>query len=356
MKKLLVTILSILMIFSLLTACGGAEEKTPAPAETSAPAAPAAAPATAAPEEELPSYTLKFGHGNSPDQAVSIAAQEWADAVAAKTDGRITIEVYPAGQLGSLEGMLEMVSLGSLDICLGDLSMMADYLPKTNLLAQPFIIQNYDHASKIVDGEIGEAMFNELAETSNLRVLGVMWNGFRNLATKVPVETVADAAGIDIRSPNLDVYLNMLTTFGMNPIPIAWAEAYTAISTGVADAIEDSPEALYTDGFHRYLPYMSKTNHICSLVGPTINNDLWNSLSAEDQAILMETLDEAIANQRAATIENEDKYSDLLEAEGVTITEFKDRAGVIELFTPAWNEFAEGADCVDMLEDILALG
>ena len=351
MKRFLATLLSILMVASMLTACGGSKEEAPAPApsapSTSAPAAPAA--------PELPSYTLKFGHGNSPDQAVAIYAQEWADAVAEKTDGRITIEVYPAGQLGSLEGMLEMVSLGTLDICLGDLSGMLDYLPKTALLSQPFMISDYDHAAAVVDGEIGEALFDELAETTNLRMLGVMWNGFRNLATKVPVETVADCAGIDIRSPNLDTYLNLLSTLGMNPIPISWGEAYTAISTGVADAIEDSPEALYTDEFYTFLPYMSKSNHICSLVGPTIREDLWTEMSAEDQAILMECLDEAIAKQRAATIENEDKFYGLLEEGGVTVTEFKDRDKVIELFTPMWKEFAEGADCVEELEAIIAL-
>jgi len=351
MKKFLSLILALVMACSLI-ACGGSKEEAPAAKEetkTEAPAAKEEAPA------ELPSYTLKFGHGNAPEHAVSIAAQAWADAVAEKTDGRITIEVYPAGQLGSLEGMLEMVSLGTLDICLGDLSGMLDYLPKTALLAQPFMIANYDHAAAIVDGEIGEALFDELAETTNLRMLGVMWNGFRNLATKVPVETVADCAGIDIRSPNLDTYLNLLSTLGMNPIPISWGEAYTAISTGVADAIEDSPEALYTDEFYTFLPYMSKSNHICSLVGPTIREDLWTEMSAEDQAILMECLDEAIAKQRAATIENEDKFYGLLEEGGVTVTEFKDREKVIELFTPMWKEFAEEADCVAELEAIIAL-
>jgi len=351
MKRFLAILLSVLMLVALI-GCG-AKEEAPAAKEETKTEAPAAK--EEAPKEELPSYTLKFGHGNSPDQAVAIYAQEWADAVAAKTDGRITIEVYPAGQLGSLEGMLEMVSLGTLDICLGDLSGMLDYLPKTALLAQPFMIANYDHAAAIVDGEIGEALFDELAETTNLRMLGVMWNGFRNLATKVPVETVADCAGIDIRSPNLDTYLNLLSTLGMNPIPISWGEAYTAISTGVADAIEDSPEALYTDEFYTFLPYMSKSNHICSLVGPTIREDLWTEMSAEDQAILMECLDEAIAKQRAATIENEDKFYGLLEEGGVTVTEFKDRDKVIELFTPMWKEFAEGADCVEELEAIIAL-
>ena len=70
---------------------------------------------------------------------------------------------------------------------------------------------------------------------------------------------------------------------------------------------------------------------------------------------IKEERDEAIAKQRAATIENEEKFYTLLEEGGVTVPEFKDRAKVIELFTPMWKEFAEGADCVSELEAIIAL-
>lgn len=351
-KKLLAMLLCAVMLITC-TACG---EKT----AEAAPAAPntnsqqSSAPEAAKPAD-LPSYTWKFGHGNAPEDLVSVGAQEWADAVKAATDGRIEIEVYPSGQLGSITKMQEMVSMGTLDLCMVDLSAVGDMLGKMDIFAQPFMFADWEHVAAVVDGEVGQKLFDEFAEVSNIRILGIMWNGFRCFTTRVPVTKAEDLVGITTRSPNLDSYLNMFNTLGMNPVPIDWNEAYTAISTGVADAIDDSSEVIYKYDFYRYLDYMCKSNHIAGLVGPAIREDIWQSLSAEDQKLLKDEINKMLATQRAGIIENEDYYYGLLEDNGMTITKIEDRQSFVDVFTPSWSEFAKANDCEDLLADIMAL-
>lgn len=336
MKKLLSLVLALVMVCSL-AACGAKEPSTP---DDSA---------------EKKSYTIKFGHGNAPEDYVSVAVQQWADKVAEATDGRITIEVYPASQLGDISTLLEMVNMGTLDMCLGDLSGMAEYLPKTDIFAMPYMWANWDHVSKVVDGEIGAQIFDELAETANIRMLGVMWNGMRCLTTKTPVTCLDDCKGIVMRSPNLDVYLNMFNTLGMNPVPISWDEAFNALATGVAEGIEDSCEVAYKYDFYMYCDYICKDNHICGLVGPTIREDLWSTMSAEDQELLLSLLKEQIDWERKQITDSEDEYYGLLEEKGMTVTEWADRQELIDAFEPQWSQFAEANDCVDLMNSIIEL-
>ena len=111
MKKFLSLILALVMACSLI-ACGGAKEEAPAAKEETKTEAPKAEARKAdAPAANDFTIELKFGHGNTVDNSNHRWTQTWADNVAAATDGRIKITIYPAGQLGSLEGMMEMVSL-----------------------------------------------------------------------------------------------------------------------------------------------------------------------------------------------------------------------------------------------------
>jgi tripartite ATP-independent transporter DctP family solute receptor len=298
---------------------------------------------------------LKYGHQNAVDHLVHIYSVKWADDVAAKTNGRIKIEVYPANQLGNLREMMESVELGTLDITLGDTSMMSTVLPEFGLLALPFIFQGYDHAEKVIDGDVGRMLNEKLAATNNMRPLGWFWNGFRNFATKTPITTVADCKGIKMRSPEAKIYMDTFKTLGMNPTPVPWGDVYTALSSGVVDAMESVPEAIYKQDFYKLAKYITDSKHIFSVVGPTISESVWQSLSPADQKILADSLKTIVAQQRAESIALEKSFYDGMKAGGAVITKFENQQEVIDLFTPYWSEYAEDSDSVDSLKAILAL-
>ena len=169
MKKFLSLMLAMIMALSLI-ACGGSKEEAPAAKEETKTEAPAAK--EEAPAENDFTISLKLGHGNATEHAIHVYTQQWADAVAEATDGRITITIYPAGQLGSLAEMLEAVEYGTLDMTLGDTSLLSNSVPAYGLFSLPFFVDDYEVAAKFYDGEVGQAIAQDLIDATGIRPLG----------------------------------------------------------------------------------------------------------------------------------------------------------------------------------------
>ena len=297
--------------------------------------------------------TLRFGHGNQTDQLVHIYSQKWADLVEEATDGRIIIEIYPAGQAGTIAETFEAVSLGTLDICMGDPTMLGEYLPEFSLICQPFFIESFDHAERVMNSEAVGILVERLTEASNIHFLGFFWNGFRDICSKESITSIADCQNVLIRSPEADLYMNTFKTLGMSPTPIPWTDTYTAMEAGLADAMETNPEAILSYGFHNICKYVCKSHHLFQANGPAINESVWQSLSTEDQEILLDCLETAIAEERQAYETNDETVYSQLEAEGAILTEFEDRQELVDLFLPTWEEYAESCDAIDILNMLL---
>ncbi len=310
-------------------------------------------PAKAASDKPV---VLKYGHQNAVDHLVHVYSVKWADDVGKKTNGRIKIEVYPANQLGNLREMMEAVQLDVLQITLGDTSMMSTVLPEFGLLALPFIFQGYEHAEKVIDGEVGKGLGDKLAAAKNMRPLGWFWNGFRNFATKTSITKVADCKNIKMRSPEAKIYMDTFKTLGMNPTPIPWGDVYTALSSGVVDAMESGPEAIYKQDFYKIAKYVCDSKHIFSVVGPTISERTWKAFSKEDQVVMADSLKAIVAEQRAKAIAQDKELYDKLKLAGAVLTKFENPQEVIDLFTPYWTDYAKGAKVENELKKIIALG
>ena len=351
MKKFLSLILALVMTCSLV-ACGGAKEEAPAKTETKTEAPAKTETKTEAPAANDFTIDLKLGHGNATEHAIHIYTQQWADAVAEATDGRINITIYPAGQLGSLVEMLEAIEYGTLDMTLGDTSLLSNTVPSIGLFCLPFLVDNYDTAAKLYDGEVGQAIGQEMIDTAGIRPLGWYWNGFRQILTRTPITTIADCANIKARSPEADLYMDMFNLLNMKPTPLPWGDTYTAVESGVVDGLETTTEAACTGGYHKLTGNVTISNHMISVVGPVISESIWQKIPAEDQKLMMDLLNEAIAAQRAEISDREAEYIETMSAEA-NVTYFEKPEELVELFTPYWSEYAEENGCSEILDMIM---
>lgn len=341
MKKYIALALSLIMCISLLVSCGSSSSGSSS---------------TSAPADENFTITMKLGYTGSNDLAAPSHMVKWADAVKEATDGRIIIETYPAGQLGTGTEMIEAVDLGTLDMTLGDYSLLETYLPEMSLLSLPCLISDYDHMWEIYDGEVGAELNSRLEANSNLKLLDTLYNGFRYISAVRPLESLDDCKGLIIRSPESDIYVNTFKLYGMSPTPLPLGDVYSALQTGVVEAV-DSPIANFTAmGFAEVAPYILMSRHLSSALPVIVNQDVWASIPAADQEILLSTLAECVEASNEAVLAEEDAVFAELETEGAIFCELNDADydTLIDACTAYWQEFAEENNCEDILEAVLA--
>lgn len=330
MKKVIALVLALVMCLCLFAACGNSDKNYEA--------------------------TLKIGYAGNDDLATSKSMVAWAAAVKEATEGRIVIETYSSGQLGTGVEMIEAVDLGTLDMSLADYSLMETYLPEITLLGLPCIIADYDHMWELYDGEVGQELNARLEEACNIKILDTIYNGFRYIGSVRALNTLEDCKGLIIRSPESDIYVNTFTLYGMNPTPLPLGDVYSALQTGVVEGV-DSPIANFTAmSFGEVAPFILKSRHLCSALPVVINQDVWDKIPEGDQEIIMSTLETAVADCNKAVLAEEDAVFAELESIGVTFTEFSDdeRALLVEAFEAYWGEYAAKNDCQDLLDKVMA--
>ena len=154
-----------------------------------------------------------------------------------------------------------------------------------------------------------------------VRVLSAAVDQPRILYTREPVSSVDDIQGIKMRVPGIKAYLRLWETVGTVPTSVAWAEAFLALKTGVVDGAEADASGAYSQKFHVAAPNVTLTNHLMSALHISVNEAKWNSLSADEQAILQAAAEEAVAWASETAKSESQSVLDTMVSEGATIAE-----------------------------------
>ncbi len=277
MKKALALALAAVMTFSL-AACGGSASSAPASSGDSSSAA----------ETPASSVTLKLGFSTNEEDPRALGAKQFKEEVESKTNGAVTVQLYPSGQLGGDADLINSIALdsGTVDIIITDASNFATYEPKMGISALPFQFSDFDEAWAFMDSDV-EAAAEEGLLSQNMRVLAHYCNGFRCVTnSKGPIETPDDMKGLLIRTPENPVIMATMTALGANPQPLSFSELYQALQQKTYDAQENPIPVIYNNNLYEVQEYLSVTNHIYSGMCFTIAESSWNKLSADQQAIV----------------------------------------------------------------------
>jgi tripartite ATP-independent transporter DctP family solute receptor len=265
---------------------------------------------------------LKWGDvlaGNHP--SVQMIDRVAAD-VAQKTGGRITINSFPGGQLGSSRDMIEAVSTGTQDIVTEGSANFGQWVPSIGITEAPYIWRDMDHLVNVMNGPIGEGFSKELAAKRNMRILGATYYGTRQLTTtNRRVEKVADMNGLKFRVPENDVFRAMAEAWGAKPTPMSFNELYLALQQSVVDAQENPLPTIDSGKFQEIQKYLILTSHVITPRLVVINEDVFQKISPEDQKILTDAVKAGIAWQNEELRKQELVLIDTFKAAGVTVIE-----------------------------------
>lgn len=310
MKKVTALILALVMILSM-TACSGNKE-----AESSAPAQ------TDTPKESAEKMVWSMGHTFSDGSLMDTYADKFAERVKEETDGRIEITVYTSSQLGSAAEQLEQCGLGSIEIGWGDFSSSSSVSSIFNMCSLPFLFQSYDEVKTFIKSDACQQLLDLYISDGNVRQLGNWIIGPRHFAFPEKYTTYKELSSIKTRSPEIDVYIKTYEAFGMSPTTVAWSEIYSALQAGLVSAADANLDSIVSQQWYVVNPYIMMTAWCYQIGGPVINEDLWQSLDAETQDILMNIAEEIAAEQFDAFIADEQNRVKELEGKGCTVYDF----------------------------------
>ncbi|RMD88850.1 MAG: TRAP transporter substrate-binding protein [Alphaproteobacteria bacterium] len=269
----------------------------------------------------------------------TVAMDKFAELVAEKTGGAITVKMFHGGVLGSQPDAIEQLRLGAIQVANFNLGPIGPIVPEANVVSLPFIFKSVDHMFRVLEGEGGRMIAEGMARKG---LLPLSWfdAGARSFYNTVrPIYTPEDVKGLKIRVMNNDLYSGMIQVLGGNPSPMAFAEVYQALKTGVVDGAENNWPSYESTGHYEVAGYYSLSEHLIIPECLCVNTDVFNSLPADQQQAVREAAEEAAQLQRKLWKEREAESRRKVEAAGVKVNEIPDKTPFQKAMEPVYEQF-----------------
>ena len=279
---------------------------------------------------------LVFSHHFPLAHSKHKAVEAFASRVNAQTNGQVTVDIKPASQLFNLRSAAEALQLGTLDLCLSDLGTLANWTPSLGFVSLPFLFNDFDHAHRVLYGPIGKQVADLAKESLGVEILSLGATGFRVFLSKKPIQKADDARGIRLRVPEVPTWVEMAKAMGANPTPIPLAEVYTALQTGVVDAVELPAESIITAKLHEVAGFAAKTHHIFTEVSMMASAKRMATLPANVQKVIRDNAVQAYQIDRwnAMIKEQQDAWEELARRvrafDAPDIASFRNKMGPVQ--------------------------
>lgn len=285
--------------------------------------------------------TLRLAHAAPQGDLQQKLAERFADDVKTMSDGKITVQIFPQGQLGNDSQMITGARSGIIDIVMSGLNNFTGMMPELGGLMLPFMITDRDQAYEVYDGPIGQEAAAEF-KNFDLKVLGFPENGFREITNnRGPIVEPKDLEGLRMRTNNSEALNDMFALLKANPQQIPVAELYTALETGVVDAQDHPITIVQSFKFYEVQKYLSLTNHSYAALVLAMNEKKFSSLPEDQQEIIMKAAKDAIDYERQLSKDSEASMIAELEKEGMVVNSDVDRQAFQQAVKPVWKTFTD---------------
>jgi tripartite ATP-independent transporter DctP family solute receptor len=296
--------------------------------------------------------TLRFGHIWPPEGGWGSAAQRFADVVSQRSGGKIEVKVFPSSQLGNERELEEGLQIGNVDFTFGGPGVLTNFDPAIGIFDMPFMFRDYAHANRVMDGAIGQQVWDSLRTKAGIRVLASGAQGFRYVLTRTkPVRALEDLKGLKIRVPEAETFLRTFRLIGASPVAVPWGETYLALKNGVVDGMEGVPDVILNQKMFEAGKYVAKTGHIMATLQLLVSEKTYQSLPPEVRKIVDEAGLEVWRAQRAAAQADNEKAEADLARKGLTFATV-DLKPFQAAVRPFWDEWAKKTGSAALIEAI----
>ena len=307
---------------------------------------------------EIGEHTIKFATQNNKGHPSVEGMEKFKELVDTKSDGKITVKLYPGGVLGGDVQTISALQGGTVEMAVLNAGLVAGVAPDFALADLPFLYDTPEQADAVMDGLFGAALIEQLP-AHNLAGLGFWELGFRQLTNNVrPVAKVGDIAGLKIRVVQQPVMIDLFNALGANAVPMPFPEVYPALETGAIDGQENPFPNILATKLYEVQKYLTVTNHVYNPQIVLVSGKLWTSLNDEERQLLQEAATEARDFQRQTSRASSADAVAQLKEEGLEITELppEEVAKLRETAKPVVDKYKQAAnpELVKLLESELA--
>jgi len=275
-----------------------------------------------------------------------------------RTNGKVNIDIFPNGQLGSEQDTINNASMGILDLSILAINNITPFSPTVGVMTLPYVIQSPEDAKLLTQGDVGKQMTDNTLRDAGVRILGWAYSGCRRLSNSAkPVASPSDLDGLVIRVPKNEIMIASYQAWGVNPSPLAWSETFTALQQGVVDGQDNPYITIDAMKFYEVQKYITESCYVFSLEPLIMGEGAFQSLDADMQATVLEAGKAATQHSYDYLLASEEGIKKrLVEEYGMTIVQpANDEKEWIDQATAIWPRFYDSIGGKDKLDNVLSV-
>ena len=277
---------------------------------------------------DWPEMTWNFACSTTETSTWADGGRKFGELMEKATGGKVKVNIYAADQLtngNQSEGIQALINGDPVQISMHSNLIYSAFDPRFNVVSLPFIYDSYDDADAKFDGEAGEKL-KEILSEYGLHCMGIAENGFRELTnSKHEVKSVDDMKNLKVRVAGSNLLMECYKRWGADATNMNWSETYTALQQNTVEGEENPLPAIDAASVQEVQPYCSMWDAIYDCLFFCINEDIYNDLTPEQQAVVDEAGQKAVEYERYINRSGDDEIKERWASQnGVTFTEKED--------------------------------
>ena len=281
-------------------------------------------------------FHLRLAHNLAEDHAVHVAMTAWAEAVKEKSNGSISIQIFPNGTLGSETDCITIMRAGGLDMTKVSAATLGNFKNEWNALSVPYVFNDKEHYYGVMDGEVAQDMYQL---TQDAGFIGLTWldSGSRSFYTaKTAIRTPADLKGLKIRTMDSQMAIDMMNALGGSATVMGYSEIYTGMQQGNVDGAENNVTALrdHSDVTQYYC--FDEHTRIPDII--VISTTAWNAMSDNQRQIMRETAADMTDQYKQAWADFENEVLEMAQNNNVELIRDVDMSAFQEACQPIYEK------------------
>ena len=303
--------------------------------------------------EKEEKISFNFGHVMPIEHPEHKAAVRMAELISKKSNGDITMTIFPSTQLGGDREMMTSLMSDTLEMaCVATFGTLDS---KISVVEMPYIFENYDHIMSFIESDVQRELLN-LLEPHGVYGLGYYPAGARHIGnSKKEVKNPSDLKNLLIRVYEHELLKDTISALGAKVTVTPYSEVYMALATNQIDGEENPFVNTYAMKFHENEKFKTETHHMDQFKIVGTSKKWWDSLSTENQQIITESFLEAYAGYYIDLMRNSnEEYKTLLRNEGVKVTEIVDYTPWRAAVEPVYKKWAPkfGDDLITKIQNL----